>query len=365
MNRRNLLAAGAGLLALPAIAKPGPLRVAFLGQALIEHVVSDEAWPGRKALRGRLRRNDICFTNLETVIRGGRAGPPTRDTLTVHAGEPGILGVLDDLGVNLVATSNNHAFDLGSGGILDTIDALRRQGIPSGGTGADLAVASAPAYRNSPAGAAALVAFATGKIREGGAATANRPGVNELRRGPSGEPAEEDLSRILAAISEARRTSQVVIAYQHNHDWEPAMEDVPAWQRALARRCVDAGASAFVGHGAPVLQGAEIYNGAPLLYGLGNFIFQTEKPPGAYPPSAWRSVFAECVFDGGRMTRLRFEPIMLNEIGRNGPTDMETRGFPRLASAAERRIVLEGFAAASAKLGPSLRLGSNGELISK
>ncbi len=365
MNRRNLLAAAAGLLARPAIAKPRVLRVAFLGQALIEHVVDGDAWPGRAALRARLRRNDACFTNLETVIRGPRAGAPTREGLTVHAGEPEVLGVLDDLGINLVATSNNHAFDLGSGGILDTVDAVGRQGLAFAGSGPDLAAAAAPGYRETPAGSVALVAFATGKVREGGAATPNRPGVNELRRGLSGEPLAEDLARVLASITEARRTAQVVIAYQHNHDWEPAMEDVPSWQRDLARRCVDAGAAVFVGHGAPVLQGAEIYRGAPLLYGLGNFIFQTEKPPGAYPPSAWTSVFAECVFEGGRAVGLRFEPIVLNEIGRGGPHDMETRGFPRLASTPERQAILEDFAARSALLGPSLRVGANGEAITR
>lgn len=363
MNRRNLLVAGMGLLAVPAIAKPRPLRVTLLGQALIEHVVDDAAWPGRRALQARLRLSDVCFTNLETVIRGARAGAPTRDSLTVHAGEPGILRVLDDMGVNLVATANNHAFDLGSGGILDTADALKRQGLVFAGSGANLAAAAAPGYRKTPAGAVALVAFATGKVREGGAATPNRPGVNELRRGPNGQPVEEDLARVLAAITKARSTAQVVIAYQHNHDWEPAIVDVPAWQRDLARRCVDAGAAAFVGHGAPLLQGGEIYKGAPLLYGLGNFIFQTEKPQGAYPPSAWSSVFAECVFDGGRLVDLRFEPIVLNEMGRGGPTDMETRGFPQLARGTERQAILDGLADRSAALGPSLQLGINGKAI--
>lgn len=363
MNRRNLLAAGAGLLAAPVLAKPRALSVAFLGQALIEHAVAGDAWPGRPALRARLRRNDVCFTNLETVIRGARAGAPTRESLTVHSGAPEVLGVLDDLGVNLVATANNHAFDLGGGGILDTAEAVSRKGLAYAGSGPNLAAAAAPGFRKTQAGQVALVAFATGKVREGGAATLDRPGVNELRRASSGEPLAEDLARVLGAIAEARKTSQVVIAYQHNHDWEPAMEDVPAWQRDLARRCVDAGAAAFVGHGAPVLQGGEIYRGAPLLYGLGNFIFQTEKPPGAYPPSAWTSVFAECVFEAGRVKSLRFEPIVLNEIGRGGPTDMETRGLPRLANTGERKAVLDGFAAASAKLGASLRLGPGGVAI--
>jgi poly-gamma-glutamate capsule biosynthesis protein CapA/YwtB (metallophosphatase superfamily) len=39
------------------------------------------------------------------------------------------------------------------------------------------------------------------------------------------------------------------------------------WQRIFAKRCAEAGASVFVGHGAPLLQGVEIHRGAPLFYG--------------------------------------------------------------------------------------------------
>ena len=39
---------------------------------------------------------------------------------------------------------------------------------------------------------------------------------------------------------------------------------------------IDAGADLFVGHGPHVLRGIEIYKGAPILYSLGDFIFQNE-----------------------------------------------------------------------------------------
>jgi Bacterial capsule synthesis protein PGA_cap len=39
---------------------------------------------------------------------------------------------------------------------------------------------------------------------------------------------------------------------------------------------VDAGADMFVGHGPHVLRGIEIYKGKPILYSLGDFIFQNE-----------------------------------------------------------------------------------------
>ena len=44
----------------------------------------------------------------------------------------------------------------------------------------------------------------------------------------------------------------------------------------FARAMVDAGADMFVGHGPHVLRGIEIYKGKPILYSLGDFIFQNE-----------------------------------------------------------------------------------------
>lgn len=338
-------------MASPALAKPRGLRVALLGQALIEHSPSDVEWPGRAALARRLSKADVCFTNLETVIKGARAGTPTRELLTLHAAHADVLDALKSVKVNLLATSNNHAFDLGPGGILDTVEAIGRAGLASAGSGHDLNRASSPAYRSSPAGTVGLVAFATGKVRDGGAATAMRPGVNELRRDASGQPVEEDAARVLSAISKARQKAGVVIAYQHNHDWEPNLTDVPAWQRAFARRCVEAGASVFVGHGAPLLQGVEIHRGAPLFFGLGNFIFQTEKPPGAYPPEDWESVIVECEFETGRCRSARLTPIVLNEIGLGGPEDMATRGMPTLAPPDRAQVILQRVLARSRPFG--------------
>lgn len=341
MDRRGLLLGALALTATPAVAKPGRVRLALLGQALIEHALPEDQWPGRRAVARELAKADLGFTNLETVVRGPRAGAPTREALTLHTAQPAVLDALKAMNIRLLATANNHAFDLGSGGILDTVDAIERAGLISAGSGGDLARAAAPAYARTAGGAVALVAFATGKVREGGAATSKRPGVNELRRDAAGQPVEEDATRVLSAIAEARRRAEVVIAYQHNHDWEPNQADVPAWQRAFARRCVDAGASVFVGHGVPLLQGVEIHHGAPLFYGLGNFVFQTEKPPGAYPPGAWEGVIVQGVFQAGRCRSFAMSPIILNETGLGGAEDMATRGMPALASTDRSRAILQ------------------------
>lgn len=317
----------------------------------MEHALPGRQWPGRRAIARELARADLGFSNLETVIKGPRAGAPTREALTLHTAQPPVLDALKAMNIRLLATANNHAFDLGSGGILDTIDAIQRAGLISAGSGIDLTRAAAPAYAQTSGGPVALVAFATGKVREGGAATLTRPGVNELRRDAAGLPLEEDAARVLAAVTEAGRRAEVVIAYQHNHDWEPNQADVPAWQRAFARRCVEAGASVFVGHGAPLLQGIEIYKGAPLFFGLGNFVFQTEKPPGAYAAECWESVIVQASFERGRCLAFELIPIVMNEIGLGGPEDMATRGMPALASPGQARVILDRINTRSLTLG--------------
>lgn len=358
MHRRAFLTAlTASGLAAPALANPrSTLRVSLLGQALIEHAPTYHEWPGRRAIAAQLARADAVFTNLETVIKGPNAGAPTRELLTLHAAEPEVLDALKSVHVNLLATANNHAFDLGAGGIVDTVSAIRQAGLASTGSGETLDIASAPAQVRSRSGTTAVVAFATGKVRPGGAATADRAGVNELRRDPAGQPLAEDAARILDAITVARRSADVVLAYQHNHDWEPEQADVPAWQRDLARRCIDAGAGAFVGHGAPLLQGIEFHNRSPIFYGLGNFIFQTEKPVGAYPPESWEGVIVDCQFVDGRFTQAHLIPLALNEVGLAGPDDMATRGLPRPADRVQSRAILQRIEDRSRGLGGPLDL---------
>lgn len=352
MHRRTFLAAGSAALASHVRAAPAPeLKLALLGQTLIQHALPPDRWPDRSAIEKLLSPFDAGFTNLETVILGPRAGAPTREPLTVHAAATDVLDTLKTLHISILATSNNHAFDLGTGGVLDTMTALRDARLPFAGTGSNLDEASAPALLATSQGTVALVAFATGKIREGGAATASRPGVNELRRTAEGAVNEDDARRILLAIGAARRSGATVIAYHHNHDWEQNPVDVPAWQRGFAKACADSGASVFVGHGVPMLQAIEVYNGVPLFYGLGNFIFQTAKAVGEYGPESWQGLIANCAFTEGRCSAVLLTPLTLNEIGLNGPEDLESRGAPSPAKEATAAAIFERLTDLSRPLG--------------
>ncbi len=365
-TRRHLIAAGVSIafFPLPATAQSAPLRISLLGQALIKTDLRALGWPALGDFRRLLKSSDVVFTDLETVIAGPLAGQSTRpaDSEVLHVGAPEVIDCLQAIGVNLVATSNNHAWDLDAGGILSTIDAVKKRGLSFAGSGPDLASASAPGYLKARR-TVALVAAAAGAIRDGAAATASRPGVNELRRGADGALNAVDVERYLAAIRLAASSGAVVIAYLHSHYWEPKKSDTPQWQRDLARRAIDAGAVTFAAHGVPELQGIEYYRGAPLFHGLSSFIFQSKKPDGAYGPEAWQSIIAQLEIDAGAVIRTQIIPVQLD--GKGAIHDgSQMRGTPSLADVGQAPTIIDRIAALSAALGNSVsfrRLSTSGK----
>lgn len=357
LRRRLLLGAAALPFARSGLARAASstFSLALIGQCLIRHDLRLRSWPGFAPLARQLRENDACFSDLEVVIRGPREGAPTRQLDTVHTAEPAVLDCLRDFGVTFLATSNNHAFDVGTGGILDTMDALRAHRLAFAGSGLTVDDAAAPSFQQTAAGRLAVVAAAAGMVREGGAATRSRPGVHELRGGKDGLDAS-DAERMLESLRRAAREGAVVIAYLHNHLWEDDMARTPEWQREFARRCIDAGANVFAAHGAPLLQGLELYRGAPLFHGLGSFVFQTRKAEDAYGEPTWESLVAECRFEGRRFVGAQLTPVSLAPVGEGGPEDLVTRGRPSPATAGQARVTLARVAGLSRRLGYRLHL---------
>ena len=363
---RRLLAAAALLWPFASPAQPAPkagapteFRLLLAGQALIKHDLRAERPTESPAIRALLQvgQPHVVFTNLETAIKGSFGGANTRNTEFFHATAPAVIDGLKEFGFNLFATGNNHSWDLGTAGILSTLEALDQRGLVHAGSGRNLGEASAPAFLNTPAGRVALVGFASGKIRPGGAALAMRPGVNEVRLDAEKRLVEEDVARVIAAIRLAREFAPHVIVYQHDHYWEEDRGLTPDWKKAFARACLDAGGSVFVSHGVPQLHGLEIYRGRPIFFGLGSFIFHTVTAPGFYKPEVWQSVLADLIFRDGQLTSLRLRPVLLNEMGEAGPRFNATRGTPRAATGADALRVLTEFATLSKEYGTTIRLG--------
>ncbi|NEJ03487.1 CapA family protein [Rhizobium ruizarguesonis] len=162
----------------------------------------------------------------------------------------------------------------------------------------------------------------------------------------------------LSAIAEEAGRDAFVIVYLHHHHWEPSWQQVPSWVREFAHDCVNAGAGLFVSHGAPVLQAIEIYRNTPIFYGLGNFLFHTEKEEREWsPPEVWKSVIATCNFgSGGRLENIDLRPIVIGGAEALSNSAGDRLPFPVLADGSMAADILEDLADRSAGFNTVLSL---------
>ncbi|HTC91689.1 MAG TPA: CapA family protein [Bryobacteraceae bacterium] len=375
---------------------PAAITVTLAGQSMIRSDIRATAPAAVPAIQGMLK-GDVVFTNFEaTVAEKGETVHEGRGFLT----PPEALDALTTFGFNLLSLSGNHAFDLKATGIQNTIREADSRKIIHAGTGNNLAEAAAPGYLHTPKGTIALVASASGLIAPGGSATAERPGVNELRieagdkeneatvdlpGASANTPNPGDSQRILQSIRDARQHADLVIVYQHNHvfsnhsfatifteglDERLAPND---WLKKWTHAEVDAGADIIVMHGAPLLHGVEIYHGRPIFYDLGNFIYNV-PPTLTYidEPINWESVVASVQFQGKELRSISFQPIVLNNVGEGQPDIhneyannqfLDTRGLPSPATGARAGYILQRLAEASKPFGTAVEIkGDIGEI---
>ena len=372
---------------------PG-LTITLAGQSMIRSDIRATA-PSAVPVIASLLKGDVKFTNFEGTVAEPGQPSDTVPQLRPNGGWLAPLGTLDSLqavGFNLVSLSNNHAWDLSAVGIQNTLREASKLNLVHAGIGNALDEAVAPGYLHTPKGTVALIGIASGEVAPGGAATPTRPGVNELRvdQGSKGNivglPSdrygiplkrnEEDAQRILQSIRTAHQQADLVIVYQHNHIYDKPFgtimsEELPErlvpapWIEKWMHEEVDAGADVVVMHGAPLVQGVEIYHRRPIFYDMGNFIFNLPPTSGLDEPIIWESVVAYLEYQGKNLQSITFRPIFLNKIGEGQPDVhdghtnnlfLDTRGLPKPATGDQARYILERLADSSRPFGTTVEV---------
>jgi poly-gamma-glutamate synthesis protein (capsule biosynthesis protein) len=165
-------------------------------------------------------------------------------------------------------------------------------------------------------------------------ADVRRAGMNMLSVSPLypephvGASSLERLDRIVDAATE-----EVDVLFALCHFGELITSDLTTTQRAIARRAIDAGADAVVGTHPHVLQAVEVYQGAPIFYSLGHFVFDSIQEFGI---SYLEAVFPERS-DDTAVVRFGVDETGLEAVDLY-PTYLDSNGDPRLATPGSDRF---------------------------
>ncbi len=214
--------------------------------------------------------NFECFVS-ETIEPPEIEDPGTLNFVTV----PDSLQGMVMAGIDAVTMANNHAFyPYGLEAMNDTIGYLNEAGIPPFGVGQNLDEARAPwtidingtsiAFYGIDGVTANLDYPTSAGVPPKGnlevAATASSGGTNPLM-----------MDQNLADIERLAGEYDIVLPYFHmgeQYIWAPV-----DWVVDVSRRCIDAGATAVLSSHPHATMGMEFYNGKPIFYSIGNFVY--------------------------------------------------------------------------------------------
>jgi len=203
-----------------------------------------------------LLNNEFAYTNSATPLAG---------KMYVFRSPPENVEILAEMGCDIAYLANNHVYDFGAAGLSDTLQTLRDAEIAYIGAGMDIDEASRPVY--FIAGGRKIAYIGAGCIER---YTVYTPGASETSPGifRADEVNNELLLELISAAAE--RSDYVIVKLHWGIESTTVLED---YQRTLGQMCIDVGADAVIGSHPHVLQGAQFYNGAPIIYSIGNFWF--------------------------------------------------------------------------------------------
>ena len=228
---------------------------AMLADGGLQHVFGD--------MLPILRSCSLLLGNLEAAATS--AGTRATKTYTFRF-DGAALGSLRSAGFSYLSVANNHAFDFGQRGFLDTLASLSQWDIGTSCAGASEREASLPLVVQTGSMEVRVLSFGAYPVdrtgfdgRKAARASGDRPGT--LWCDAAG----------LSTASRAFSPGSFNIALVHGgQEWSsiPSAEQV-----RLYRELVRAGADLVVGSHPHVLQGMEVLNGRLIAYSLGNFLF--------------------------------------------------------------------------------------------
>lgn len=269
-------------------AKIQETNVAFLGDMFMDRSIRQKSEEHGydfmfECIRPYLNEFDYVIANMESpvtsnksVSTGTEIGSPNNYRFTTS---PRALDAILRAGINILGIDNNHMYDFGRDGVIETGKNISASGMKYFGDpiNSEHSMLHVGAGKNS----FSLVSF------------------NEFFGSEK---------KTLDEIALAKKTGGKIVVFAHwGNEYVPATPRVKEW----ARKFVDAGANVVIGMHPHVIQETENYNGAYIAYSLGNFLFDqyfnNEVKTGA---------IVEMQMIDGKITRIGMRKTRLDEFRR-------------------------------------------------
>ena len=199
--------------------------------------------------------NDLNVTDVECPLTASKKRIPKTGPYQFAAAHN--IEILKFANIGLAAMANNHIMDCDAEGALDTINTCRNAGIETVGIGSSVAEKRSPFSTIIKGKKIAIINFAE----------------NEFITTPGGEVAANSLNLVnnYYDITAAKKNHDFVFLMLHGGN---EFYSLPSPRmKETYRFFIDIGADAVISNHTHCFSGYEVYNGKPIFYSLGNFIY--------------------------------------------------------------------------------------------
>lgn len=204
---------------------------------------------------------DYSIVNFESPIVVGEAQPITKTGPNLKCHPNAILAV-KYAGFKCVTLANNHFYDYGEVGVLNTLQSCRSNNIDYVGGGVNLSEAESILYKKIGDNTLAVINICENEWT--------------IATETTGGSAPLNLIHNIRNIQSAKTKADYVLVIVHGgteHYQLPSPR-----MKETYRFFIEQGADAVVNHHQHCYSGYEIYMGKPIFYGLGNFCFDKKEP---------------------------------------------------------------------------------------
>ena len=221
----------------------------FIGKEAIRNTMENTAEYFREA--------DFSVINLESVFGNKTEHNPIPKAGPNQMSPDGFIECINVLKPSAVGMANNHTLDYGADPMLKTAELLRTRGCQVFGLGKNITEAYEPAIFEKDGTCIEVYAVCE---NESGIADNERPGAAGYK-----------LGLVKKAIKASRSRGALPIIFFHGGNERNPFPS--PGKTEMYRNFVDMGAAAVIAMHTHCPQGYEIYEGAPIIYSMGNFYF--------------------------------------------------------------------------------------------